>query len=162
LHDGGDVPDEATASSWLKTTVPPTQCQSEQAIFSLKFIYFRRCLLYLFSFHQKEICPMMRFSRRFLALALLLVAVVGIAPAQTATTAMKAKPSATADADKLDINTATADQLKALKGVGDAYSKRIIDGRPYTAKTQLTTKGILPAATYNGIKDQIVARAPKK
>lgn len=103
---------------------------------------------------------------RLLTLALFFASIAGVAPAQTAMTAMKAKSATagamTADAGKLDINTASADQLKALKGVGDAYSKRIIDGRPYTAKNQLTTRGILPAATYNGIKDLIVARAPKK
>ncbi len=110
---------------------------------------------------------MSSFSRRLLALTLF-VAAASVTPVHVgAQTAPKSKPvpaktSAATDTDKLDINTATPDQLKALKGVGDAYSKRIIDGRPYTAKNQLTTRGILPPATYNGIKEVIVARAPKK
>ena len=73
-----------------------------------------------------------------------------------------AAATAAAAAAPLDINTATPDQLKAFPGIGDAYSKRIIDGRPYTAKNQLITRGFLPQATYNKIKDQIIASHPKK
>lgn len=62
----------------------------------------------------------------------------------------------------LDINTATPDQLKQLPGVGDAYTKRIVDGRPYTAKTQLVSRGILPKATYDGVSSQIIAKHPAK
>ena len=77
-------------------------------------------------------------------------------------TAAKAQASAANAGDKLDINTATADQLKSFNGIGDAYAKRIIDGRPYTMKTQLVSKGVLPQATYNKIKDNIVASHMKK
>ena len=51
--------------------------------------------------------------------------------------------------------------MKAFPGIGDAYSKRIVDGRPYANKAQLLSKGVLPEATYNKIKDKIIATQPK-
>ena len=98
---------------------------------------------------------------RWVATVALLFLTVGLVTAQTPSPAAKsAKPAAAAPAtgEPLDINSASADQIKTLPGIGDAYSKRIVAGRPYTAKNQLVTRGIVPQATYDKIQSLIIAK----
>jgi competence protein ComEA len=77
-----------------------------------------------------------------------------MAPAPKADSKMAPAPKV----ELLDINSATADQLDALPGIGKAYSAKIIAGRPYKGKDDLVNKDIVPQKTYDGIKDKIIAK----
>lgn len=68
-----------------------------------------------------------------------------------------AASSSTSASDKLDINTATKEQLEALPGIGPKYSQKIIDGRPYRAKSDLVSKNIIPRSVYEKIKGELIA-----
>jgi competence protein ComEA len=93
---------------------------------------------------------------RVLVAVFLLLAVVGAASFAPLSSSIVI--AATEKADLFDINTATAEQLKALPGIGEAYTEKIIKGRPYARKDELVQKKILPRATYEGIKYKIVAK----
>ena len=83
----------------------------------------------------------------------------GQASPAPAVTPGKAKPAAKSAAKKLlDINTASEEELRALKGIGDIRAANIIRNRPYKGKDELVQKKIIPPAIYAGIKDQIIAK----
>ena len=106
---------------------------------------------------------MTRIVNRFLAV--LLAALLGLplagcdAPPAEQKAAAKPKPAATAPkSDLIDINRASAEELMALKGIGEARAKAIIKNRPYARKDELVHQKIVPQSVYEDIKDEIVQR----
>lgn len=85
-----------------------------------------------------------------LCLALCAPALAADKPTVTSTTQTTAAP--------LDINRASVDELKALKGVGDVRAAAIVKGRPYGRKDDLVRRGIIPESVYNEIREQIIAK----
>ena len=75
--------------------------------------------------------------------------------------AKETPPKSAQKKDKVDINTASESEIKDLPGIGDAYAKKIVAGRPYKAKDELWEKKIIPKGTYQKIRDQVIAHQPK-
>lgn len=118
---------------------------------------------------------MKRFAKTALTvLSLLLCAGAGFAAdvkAPVKTSVVESKENAKAKAADakaavkakiVDINTAAEAELKAIPGIGDAYAAKIVAGRPYANKAQLKSRKIIPAVLYEQVKDQLIAKQPKK
>jgi DNA uptake protein ComE-like DNA-binding protein len=75
----------------------------------------------------------------------------------TTTTTTRTTKRAARSTSKVDINSATKEELEALPGIGPATSQKIIDNRPYRAKSDLLKDKIVTAKEYSKIKGSIVA-----
>ncbi len=100
--------------------------------------------------------------RRLLASCVAIVLAIGFASGPMAWAQAPKDKAAKSEAKKelIDINTASTEELQTLKGIGDAYAKKIVENRPYTGKDELVSKKVIPQATYNKIKSQIIAKQP--
>jgi competence protein ComEA len=105
---------------------------------------------------------------KFLMAVMSAVLLSSLAFTQTATETKKSEKTAkaaTSDSTskdkseaKLDLNSASKDELKALPGIGDAYADKIIAGRPYANKRQLVSRNIVPESSYKKFSDKVIAK----
>jgi competence protein ComEA len=88
----------------------------------------------------------------------LLAAPQATAPATPHTRTHATTKAATPAAELIDLNTATEAQLVALPGVGEAYARKIVEGRPYKAKNELVQRKIVPESVYKKFSAKVIAK----
>jgi competence protein ComEA len=95
----------------------------------------------------------------FLVLVLPAATIARVHPLQIAKPDTQTSP---ASEDKVDINSATLQQLMAVPGMTRTWAMRIIRFRPYRAKNDLLDRGVVNSRAYDRIKDHIVAHRVKQ
>jgi DNA uptake protein ComE-like DNA-binding protein len=71
------------------------------------------------------------------------------------------KSSSTKSAPKVDLNSASKEDLMKVHGITDAMADKIIAARPLKSKSELESKGIMTKAEYNKVSAHVVATQPK-
>lgn len=110
----------------------------------------------------------MKYSVRFLVLSIALLAtastaIAGAVPKAPAPSETgKAGGAISGDTKLIDINSATLTDLKSLPGVGTAYARKIVEGRPYTSVDDLKARKVLSSSTYDKIRERISAKGHSK
>ena len=83
-------------------------------------------------------------------------------PAAARAADMEKKPAAPGkDAqrgDRVDLNSASLNELKSIRGLTEAQAKKIVDGRPYARRRDLVTKKVMDQETYDKIKDRVYTK----
>jgi len=105
-------------------------------------------------------------KRSLISIGAALALAVGVVTAQAATQpadsglllAQASSTNKTPASARIDVNSASADELQTLKGIGPARAEAIIAGRPYSGKDDLVRRKIVPQSVYDEIKDEIIAR----
>lgn len=80
------------------------------------------------------------------------------APSTTAKHKAHAAKKAAVKAPKIDLNSATKEELMTLAGIGDVTADKIIAGRPYKSKGDLVTKKVLTKKEYAKVRSLIIAK----
>jgi len=59
---------------------------------------------------------------------------------------------------KVDINSASKEELMKVPGIGEATADKIVGARPFTAKNELVTKKIVTRSQYAKISAHVIAK----
>lgn len=110
----------------------------------------------------------MNYPVRFLVLSIALLALASTATAGTPpkplpqSETVKAGGASSSGTKLIDINSATLTDLKSLPGVGTAYARKIVEGRPYSSVDDLKVRKVLSNGMYDKIRDRISAKGHPK